>query len=502
MTDHENNIEVTPVTENDENINEILQIRRDKLSSLQQMGEDPFDKLRYDRTHISNEIIENFDTLENTEVSLAGRILSRRIMGKASFMHIMDKGGTIQCYLRGSDIGEDVYQQFRTVYDIGDIVGIRGKVFKTRTGEISIHLEAMELLCKSLQPLPEKWHGLRDPDLRYRQRYVDLIVNPQVRNTFYTRAAVLKTIRNYLDAMGFLEVETPVLHTLATGAAAKPFITHHNTLDIPMYLRIETELHLKRLIVGGLERVYEIGRIFRNEGMDMRHNPEFTSIEIYQAYTDYRGMMDIAEGIFSAVANAIIGGMVVNYQGKQIDLTTPWERLTMKQAVAKYTDVDFEAIHTDTDARKAAQNLGVHVEPNFTMGQCLYAIFDERVEQLLIQPVFITEYPVEVSPLAKRKKDDPLFTERFEFFMNAWEFGNAFSELNDPIDQRNRFVEQAQKKMAGEGEAQIDDDFILALEYGMPPTGGIGIGIDRLVMLMTDSPSIRDVLLFPTMKNK
>jgi lysyl-tRNA synthetase class 2 len=483
----------------EENLNEILRVRRQKLQALKDEGKDPFSLTHYERTHESDEIISHYDELEGQQVSIAGRMTSRRIMGKASFAHVLDRAGTIQIYVKRDDVGQDAYTAFKQL-DIGDILGVKGTVFKTRTGEISLHVTEYVLLAKSLQPLPEKFHGLSDPDLRYRQRYVDMIVNPEVRKTFMARSQIIKIIRRILDERGFIEVETPVLHTLATGAAAKPFITHHNSLDIDMYLRIETELHLKRLIVGGLERVYEIGRIFRNEGMDIKHNPEFTTIELYQAYTNLEGMMEVAETVFIEAAKAVCGGTQITYQGTPVDLTGPWRRLPMIDAVKEYAGIDFTDILDDEGARAATKAAGLEVEADMTRGQCIYLCFDELVEEKLVQPTFITDYPVEVSPLAKRKVDDPAFTERFEFFITGREMGNAFSELNDPIDQKARFVEQAQKKMAGEGEAQIDDDFVNALEVGMPPTGGMGIGIDRMVMLLTDSYSIRDVILFPTMK--
>lgn len=483
----------------EENLNEILRVRRQKLQALKDEGKDPFSLTHYERTHESDEIISHYDELEGQQVSIAGRMTSRRIMGKASFAHVLDRAGTIQIYVKRDDVGQEAYTAFKQL-DIGDILGVKGTVFKTRTGEISLHVTDYVLLAKSLQPLPEKFHGLSDPDLRYRQRYVDMIVNPEVRKTFMARSQIIKIIRRILDERGFIEVETPVLHTLATGAAAKPFITHHNSLDIDMYLRIETELHLKRLIVGGLERVYEIGRIFRNEGMDIKHNPEFTTIELYQAYTNLEGMMEVAETVFIETAKAVCGSTQITYQGTPVDLTGPWRRLPMIDAVKEYAGIDFTDILDDEGARAATKAAGLEVEADMTRGQCIYLCFDELVEEKLVQPTFITDYPVEVSPLAKRKVDDPAFTERFEFFITGREMGNAFSELNDPIDQKARFVEQAQKKMAGEGEAQIDDDFVNALEVGMPPTGGMGIGIDRMVMLLTDSYSIRDVILFPTMK--
>ncbi len=486
--------------ETEQDVNEVRRVRREKLAALTQAGHSPFAITKYARTHLAQQIVTQFDELEGASVSIAGRMMSRRVMGKASFAHVLDKSGQIQIYVRIDAVGQESYDAFKSM-DIGDIVGVQGEVFRTRHGEISIRAEQVTLLCKSLQPLPEKFHGLKNPDLRYRQRYVDLIVNPQVRDTFYARSRILRGIRAFMDAQGYLEVETPVLHTIATGAAAKPFITHHNALDIPMYMRIETELHLKRLIVGGLERVYEIGRIFRNEGMDQRHNPEFTSIEMYEAYADYNRMMDIAEQLFVTLARDVCGKTQITYQGREIDLTPPWRRLSMVEAVREYTGCDFETVFGDDAAACAlAKKAGAQVEDGFTWGQALYAVFDDCVEEKLVNPTFVYGYPVEVSPLAKRCPDAPHLTERFEFFINGWEFGNAFSELNDPIDQRERFVKQALTKMAGEGEAQVDEDFLNALEIGLPPTGGMGIGVDRLVMLLTDSPSIRDVILFPTMK--
>ena len=476
-----------------------LAVRRQKLADLKAAGQDPFRITRYDRTHTASQVVENFAALEGQTVSVAGRLISKRVMGKASFAHILDGSGSIQLYVRRDELGDEPYAEFKR-RDVGDIVGAKGTVYRTQKGEISILCQEVLLLAKALQPLPEKFHGLKDPDLRYRQRYVDMIVNPEVREVFYKRSRIYALLREYLNSLGFLEVETPVLHTLATGAAAKPFVTHHNTLDIPMYLRIETELHLKRLIVGGLDKVYEIGRIFRNEGMDIRHNPEFTSVELYQAYTDYHGMMDIAEGMFVYIAQNLLGTTQLTYQGTPIDLTPPWSRLTMVQAVQQYAGLDFAAAGDDAAARALCKQAHVAVKDDFTWGQCLYEAFDQLVEGKLVNPTFITEYPVEVSPLAKRCPDKPGLTERFEFFMNGWEFGNAFSELNDPLDQKERFLAQLNTKMAGEGDGQLDQDFIDALEIGLPPTGGMGIGVDRLVMLMTDSYSIRDVILFPTMK--
>jgi lysyl-tRNA synthetase class 2 len=480
-------------------LKEILRIRREKLKELQDGGNDPYQIVRYNQTHHAGEILENFETLENQHVSIAGRILSKRIMGKASFAHIYDVSGKIQIYVRKDELGDAAYDAFKRM-DIGDIVGVTGEVFRTHMGEISVKAAEVALLSKSLQPLPEKWHGLKDNDLRYRQRYLDLIVNPEIKETFIARTRIIKAIREYLDSLGYLEVETPILQTEAGGATARPFITHHNTLDLDMYMRIATELHLKRLIIGGFEKVYEIGRIFRNEGMDVKHNPEFTTIELYEAYTDYKGMMDLAEGIYVAVAERVFGRMKFTYQDVEVDLTPPWRRLTMAEAVKEYAGADFLSCRDDEEARALARKIGLEVK-NETKGELLYAAFEEFVEEKLIQPTFIMDYPVEVSPLAKRKADEPWLTERFEFFITAREMGNAFSELNDPIDQRSRFLAQAKKRESGDDEAHVmDEDFVLALEYGMPPTGGMGIGIDRMVMLFTDSYSIRDVILFPTMK--
>ncbi len=496
----EENIPVVEKEITEAELSELLQIRRDKLKSLQDAGMDPFEKVRYDQQYYSTDILNNYDELEDKVVSLAGRMMSKRIMGKASFAHILDYKGGIQIYVKRDDVGEEPYALFKT-YDIGDIIGVVGKVFKTRTGEISIHAEKVELLSKSLRPLPEKFHGLKDPELRYRQRFVDLIVNPEVRNTFIKRSLIISEIRNRLNNKGFIEVETPVLNTTASGASARPFITHHNSLDLDMYMRIATELHLKMCIVGGLERVYEIGRIFRNEGMDATHNPEFTTIELYQAYTDYNGMMELSEDLISHCCQVVNGTTKITYQGNEIDLTAPFRRLTMNDAVKEQTGVDFLSL-TDEEARAEAKRLHIEIEDKTaTKGKVLAEAFDEYVEDKLIQPTFIIDYPVEISPLSKRKPGAPHLTERFELFIAGHEYANAFSELNDPIDQRDRFVQQAMERAKGDDEAMmIDEDFCMALEYGMPPTGGIGIGIDRLVMLLTDSATIRDVLLFPTMK--
>ena len=484
----------------EQDLNELLKIRREKLAAMKESGNDPFVKTKYAAENNSAEIKSDFEKFEGKTVSLAGRIISRRIMGKASFVGLRDGDGDIQLYVRRDDVGEEDYAAFKK-WDIGDIVGVSGFVFKTQTGEISVHLNHIEVLAKSLIPLPEKFHGLKDTDTRYRQRYVDLIVNPEVKDTFLKRSRILKEIRNYLDSKGFLEVDTPILVPIEIGASARPFKTHHNTLDMDMYLRIETELYLKRLIVGGMNKVYEVGRIFRNEGMDTKHNPEFTTIELYQAYTDYHGMMDLVEELNTMLAEKICGSKVITYQGAEIDMGH-WERLTMVEAVKKYSGCDYYEWKTDEDARACAKEKHVEVPEDATKGTVLAELFDAFVEDNLIQPTFIYDYPVENSPLAKRKPEDPAFTERFEYFINATEFGNAFSELNDPIDQRQRFEAQVAAKKAADPDckSEVDYDYVTALEYGMPPTGGLGFGIDRLVMLLTDSPSIRDVLLFPTMK--
>ena len=483
-------------------LSEILQIRRDKLTALRENGEDPFVKTKYDVDAYSADIKAGFEAFENKTVSLAGRIMSRRIMGKASFVGLRDAEGDIQLYVRRDDVGEDVYAAFKK-WDIGDVIGIRGFVFKTKTGEISIHCQHIELLAKSLLPLPEKFHGLKDIDTRYRQRYVDLIVNPEVKRNFVIRSQFIKFMRKYLDDMKYIEVETPVLNTIAGGASARPFITHHNTLDLDMYMRIATELPLKRLIVGGMERVYEIGRIFRNEGMDPKHNPEFTTIELYQAYADFHDMMDIAEGIISGAAKEILGTYEVEWMGEKIDLTPGWRRLTMVDAVKEYVGIDFDAITDDAEAVAATEAVGVELAETAdkTWGNALYACFDQRVEEKLIQPTFITMYPVEVSPLTKARPADPRLTERFELFVCHSELANAYSELNDPIVQRERFEKQLELRDRGDDEAEmLDEDFLTALQYGMPPTGGMGIGVDRAVMLLTGADTIREVILFPTMK--
>ncbi len=499
----ENTVE-TQVSEEEaiEALAEQARIRREKLQKLQGEGNNPYEKVKYEVTANSKVIKGDFEAFEGKEVSIAGRMMSRRVMGKASFSHISDRFGTIQLYITRQDLGEELYTSYKKDFDIGDIVGVKGFVFKTQTGEISVHVQHFEMLSKALLPLPEKQHGLANQDLKYRKRELDLIVNQSVRDTFVTRTQIMKEIRNYLDGRGYMEVETPVLLTLEIGADARPFKTHHNALDIDMFLRIETELYLKRLIVGGLERVYEVGRIFRNEGMDASHNPEFTSIEMYEAYSDYKDMMDMIEDLYKTVTKNVCGTLQITYQGTPIDMGN-WERLTMVEAVKKYAGVDYNDWASDEDARKAAAEKGVEVEQGekATKGHVLIAFFEAFVEDNLVQPTFIYDYPVENSPLAKRKPSNPAFTERFEYFIYRREMGNAFSELNDPIDQRARMVKQVEaKRAAGNMNAQVDEDFITALEYGLPPTGGLGMGVDRLVMLLTDSASIRDVLLFPTMK--
>lgn len=480
-------------------LGELLKVRREKLKELCDNGKNPYEITVYDFDTYAQPINDEFEKYEGKEVSVAGRIMSKRDMGKASFIDIQDSTGRIQSYVRKDAIGDDDYVEFKK-YDIGDIIGVKGEVFRTQKGQISIKAHEVKLLSKSLLPLPEKYHGLKDTDLRYRQRYVDLIVNPDVKDTFIKRSKIIKEIRNYLDAQGYIEVDTPVLHTLEIGAAARPFVTHHNALDLDMYLRIETELYLKRLIVGGFDRVYEVGRIFRNEGMDATHNPEFTTIEMYQAYTNYFGMMDLIENMYKTVAQNVCGTTKLVYSGKEIDLGKSWERLTMVEAVEKYAGVSYNAWTTDEDARAAAKEKNVEISAAATKGDVLIAFFEEYVEENLIQPTIIYDYPVENSPLAKRKADNKAFTERFEYFINACEFGNAFSELNDPIDQRARFTKQVELKRQQGENAEVDEDFITALEYGLPPTGGLGMGLDRFVMLLTNSSTIRDVLLFPTMK--
>ena len=509
--------------EQEQDVHILKKIRIDKLNELKAKGADPYRITKYD-VSVKNaqlradyekreaEIIaeangdeakaaEGLEKIKAETVSIAGRIMSWRDMGKANFIDVRDGTDRMQVYVRMNDIGEDAFAEFKK-WDIGDIVGVEGFVFRTRKGEISVHATKITLLSKSLLPLPEKWHGLKDQDTRYRQRYVDLIVNPDVKDTFVKRSMIITEVRNFLNARGYLEVDTPVLHTLEIGASARPFVTHHNTLDMDMYLRIETELYLKRLIVGGFERVYEVGRIFRNEGMDTSHNPEFTSVEMYQAYTDYLGMMDLIEDMYRTISKKICGTDVITYQGTEIDMASPWERLTMVEAVKKYAGVDYNDWKTDEDARACAKDHDVDVDEgeSATKGHVLIAFFDAFVEDKLIQPTIIYDYPVENSPLAKRKPSNPAFTERFEYFIYCREMGNAFSELNDPIDQKERFVKQVEAKRAQGANAEVDEDFVTALEYAMPPTGGLGFGLDRLVMLLTDSPSIRDVLLFPTMK--
>ena len=492
--------EFTAGQNSSQDVSQLLKVRRDKLAELQAAGRDPFQITKYDVTVHSADIKDNYEEWEGREVSVAGRMMSRRIMGKASFCNLQDLKGDIQCYVARDSIGEDSYKDFKKM-DIGDIIGIRGTVFTTKTGEISIHASSLTLLSKSLQILPEKYHGLTNTDMRYRQRYVDLIMNEDVKKTFVMRSKIISSIRRYLDGQGFLEVETPMLVSNAGGAAARPFETHYNALDEDVKLRISLELYLKRLIVGGMERVYEIGRVFRNEGLDTRHNPEFTLMELYQAYTDYHGMMDLTENMFRHVAQEVCGTTMITYSGVEIDLGKPFERLTMIDAIKKYTGIDFEEIKTTEEARKLADEKGVHYEARHVRGDIINLFFEEFVEEHLIQPTFIMDHPVEVSPLTKRKLDKPELVERFELFIYAREMCNAYSELNDPIDQRARFAAQEAAFAAGDEEANhTDEDFLNALEIGMPPTGGIGYGIDRLVMLLTDSPAIRDVLLFPTMK--
>ena len=496
MQENENNMQ-----EQEIDMNQLMKVRREKLDKLKQEGKNPFEITKFNRTHTSKQVVDNYDELEGKDVTVAGRIMAKRIMGKASFVHIQDSEGKIQSYVSINDLGEESYQAFKED-DIGDIVGITGFVFKTRTGEISIHAKELTLLSKSLRPLPEKYHGLKDTDLRYRQRYVDLIVNPEVKDTFLKRTEIIKEIRRILDEKNFLEVETPILNTIAGGASARPFITHHNTLDIDMYLRIANELYLKRLIVGGFDRVYEMGRMFRNEGMDIKHNPEFTNIELYAAFADYHDMMDITEEIVSKTAQKVLGTTKINYQRTDIDLTPNWKRITMIDAIKEQTGVDFNSVETDEEAQKVAKELNVEIDPIKTSrGEIINQVFEDKVEETLIQPTFIYDYPVEVSPLTKRKPSDPRLTERFELFIGGREYANAYSELNDPIDQYERFLNQVKQREAGDDEANMmDEDFVTALEYGMPPTGGLGIGVDRLIMLLTDQASIRDILLFPTMK--
>lgn len=479
-------------------ITEQMQVRLDKLRRLKEAGLNPFGT-RFPRSHSTAELLENFEALQGQDVTIAGRLLSKRDMGKVLFVHLQDVTGQIQAYVRRDDVGEEAHELF-THFDIGDIVGVTGFLFKTRMGEITIHVKSLTILTKSLRPLPEKWHGLKDVELRYRQRYVDLIVNPEVRNVFVTRSKIIQAMRRYLDGQGFLEVETPTMHAIAGGASARPFITHHNALDIDLYMRIALELHLKRLIVGGMEKVYEIGRVFRNEGISTRHNPEFTMMELYQAYADYYDMMNITEDMVAYIAREVLGTTRITYQGTEIDLTPPWTRLTMHEAVKKYTGYDLKNVSAEK-AREIAAELGICVAADATAGTVLNEIFEAKVEEHLIQPTFIIDYPIEISPLARRREDDPSLTYRFELFIVAREHANAFSELNDPLDQRERFARQMEQRAKGDEEAQeMDDDFVKALEVGMPPTGGLGIGVDRLIMLLTDSPSIRDVILFPTLR--
>lgn len=488
------------LTEQSINVNELIKVRHDKLKELQEKGKDPFHITKFDVDAHSQDIINNFEEMEGKEVTIAGRIMAKRDMGKASFIHIQDQQGRVQSYVRKDELGEEDYAEFKK-YDMGDIVGIKGLVFRTQKGEISVRAHEVTLLSKSLQILPEKYHGLKDTEVRYRQRYLDLIVNPEVKDAFVKRSMIIREIRSFLDQRSFLEVETPVLHSIAGGAAARPFITHHNALDIDMYMRIALELHLKRLIVGGFDRVYEIGRVFRNEGMSVRHNPEFTLLELYQAYADYEDIMNLTEELIRHVAVAVNGSAVVQFNGVTIDLEKPFARLSMVDAVKQYANVDFRAVKDLEEARALAKEHHIEFEERHRKGDILNLFFEHYVEEHLIQPTFITEHPVDISPLSKRKPNDPEYTERFELFIIGREHANAFSELNDPIDQRGRFMHQEELRAAGDDEAtEMDEDFLTALEYGMPPTGGLGIGIDRLVMLLTDSYSIRDVLLFPTMK--
>jgi lysyl-tRNA synthetase class 2 len=485
----------------EQDVNQLLKVRREKLADLQANGRDPFQITKYEVTHHSQEVKDGFEKLEGQVVTLAGRMMSKRVMGKASFCNIQDLEGNIQSYVARDSIGEDAYKAFKKM-DIGDIVGLKGEVFRTKTGEISIHAAEVTLLSKSLQILPEKFHGLTNTDMRYRQRYVDLIMNPEVKDTFIKRSKIISSIRKYLDGQGFMEVETPMLVANAGGAAARPFETHFNALDEDLKLRISLELYLKRLIVGGLERVYEIGRVFRNEGLDTRHNPEFTLMELYQAYTDYNGMMDLTENLYRHVAQEVLGTTTITYQGIEMDLGKPFERITMVDAVKKYSGVDFHEIHTLEEARAAAKEHHIEYEERHKKGDILNLFFEEFVEEHLVQPTFVMDHPIEISPLTKKKPDNPEYVERFEFFMNGWEMANAYSELNDPIDQRERFAAQEELLAQGDEEANhTDEDFLNALMIGMPPTGGIGFGIDRMCMLLTDSAAIRDVLLFPTMKS-
>ena len=496
----ENNLQEQKVELTAEEYAEVVRVRREKLAAMNAEGFNPYSATKYKKTAFAADILNNFDKYDGKKVSIAGRMTAKRIMGKASFAHILDASGAVQIYVKSDEIGEAAYETFKK-YDIGDILGITGVCFVTHKGEKSVKAAKIELLSKSLLPLPEKWHGLKDMDLRYRQRYVDLIANPEVKQTFITRSKIIAAVRGFLDSQGFIEVETPTLGTIAGGASARPFKTHHNTLDIDMFLRIAPELYLKRLIVGGFEKVYEIGKMFRNEGMSVKHNPEFTMMELYQAYADYRDMMDLTEKIYACVLKKLELPSVITYQGTKIDLSVPWERLTMVEAVKRYTGLDFGALDYKTLYAKAEATGDIPLKDADTWGRLLYAVFDAKVEQQLINPVFIYDYPVEESPLAKKKASDPRLTERFEFFIYAREMGNAYSELNDPIDQKERFLKQMELRRAGNDEAQMmDEDFVNALEYGMPPTGGLGIGLDRLIILLTDSPSIRDIILFPTMR--
>ncbi len=493
--DNEQKIELT-----EEEYAEVVKVRREKLSALNAEGIDPYAATKYKKTAYAAGILGDFVRYENKKVSIAGRMTGKRIMGKASFAHILDSTGAIQIYVKTDEVGDKEYDAFKK-YDIGDILGVTGVVFVTHKGEISVKAAKIVLLSKSLLPLPEKWHGLKDTDLRYRQRYVDLIANPEVKETFIIRSRIIQAVRKFLDKEGFIEVETPILNSIAGGASARPFVTHHNTLDIDMYLRIAPELYLKRLIVGGFEKVYELGKMFRNEGMSVKHNPEFTMMELYQAYADYNDMMDITERLYASILKTLGLPLIINYQGTDINLSSPWQRLTMVEAVKKYTGLDFDKMDYKTALEAVKEAGGVPLKGADTWGRLLYAVFDTKVESQLIDPVFIYDYPVEESPLAKKKASDPRLTERFEFFIYAREMGNAYSELNDPIDQKERFMAQAALRKAGNDEAQMtDDDFVNALEYGMPPTGGLGVGLDRLIILLTNSPSIRDIILFPTMK--
>ena len=488
-----------PAGEHQEDLNELMKVRREKLAEVKEKGIDPYGH-KYIRTNLAAEIYDCFEAFDGKEVSLAGRIMAKRVMGKASFAHIQDISGQLQIYVRLNDVGQENYDFFLKL-DIGDIIGVRGKVFKTRMGEVTISVEELDLLSKSLRPLPEKWHGLKDVELRYRQRYVDLIVNPEVKNTFVMRSRINNSIRRYLENKGFLEVETPMMHPIAGGATARPFTTHHNALDINLYLRIAPELYLKRLLVGGFEKVFEINRNFRNEGISTKHNPEFTMLELYQAYADYQDMMALTEDLISTVAGEVLGIKSLVYEGVEIDLTPPWNRIPMLEAVHKYSGLNFENLKGEGEAYRAAKEIGLEVSPSDSWGSILNAVFEEKVEPRLIQPTFVLDYPIEISPLAKPKKDQPGLTYRFELFIYGRELANAFSELNDPIDQRSRFQKQVEKRKSGDDEAHMmDEDYINALEYGMPPAGGLGIGIDRLVMLLTGSSSIRDVILFPLMK--